>query len=286
MRPVRWSVVVLTYNRVDALGLVLRALAPQLDADCELVVADDGSRPEQVAALHRLADELSPWPCRLLHVWHPDVGFTAAQARNLGALASSGQRLIFLDGDCVPNPRFMAAQRTLDAPGWFVNGSRVLLGAALTQRALAQPQLLLRARWPDWLRWRLVGQANKQLHALWPGAVRARAVPGFVWKRIRSCNFALDRLDFERVNGFDETFAGWGHEDADLVLRLHHAGLQRRNAWLGAEVYHLWHPQSARHAEQDNRATVRQRQKTGLVRALRGLDAHLETTDAVVTILR
>ncbi|GAB4216538.1 MAG: glycosyltransferase family 2 protein [Rhodoferax sp.] len=275
----------LTYNRADALVLVLRALAPQLGDDCELIIADDGSKPAQVTALRDAVAALSPWPCRVVHVWHPDVGFTAAQARNLGALASSGQRLIFLDGDCVPNPRFMAAQRALARPGWFVNGSRVLLDATLTQQVLEQPHRLLQARWPDWLRWRLRGQANKQLHALWPGAARARELPGFVWKQIRSCNFALDRQDFERVNGFDETFAGWGHEDADLVLRLHHAGLKRLNAWLGAEVYHLWHAQQARQAEQDNRATVRQRQGSGLVRALRGLDAHLETTDAVVTVL-
>ena len=39
-------------------------------------------------------------------------------------------------------------------------------------------------------------------------------------------NPPFDRADYERVNGYDENFVGWGCEDDDLRLRLRHAGVR------------------------------------------------------------
>jgi predicted glycosyltransferase involved in capsule biosynthesis len=70
------------------------------------------------------------------------------------------------------------------------------------------------------------------------------------------------RADFEAVNGFDASFVGWGHEDADFVLRLHNHGVVRKNGFCATEVYHLWHPESSRAQEPANAERVRQRQAT------------------------
>ena len=74
------------------------------------------------------------------------------------------------------------------------------------------------------------------------------------------------------VNGFDETFEGWGHEDADLVLRLSHAGIRRKNGFWATEVYHLWHREQQRSQESMNKQKVFDRMKTGLVLAEKGLN--------------
>jgi GT2 family glycosyltransferase len=49
------------------------------------------------------------------------------------------------------------------------------------------------------------------------------------------------RSDFERVDGFDMRFVGWGDQDVDLAVRLRRSGL--RCGWAGprATVLHLWH---------------------------------------------
>jgi predicted glycosyltransferase involved in capsule biosynthesis len=108
----------------------------------------------------------------------------------------------------------------------------------------------------------------------------------FRWKGIRSCNFGVWRRDFEAVNGFDETFSGWGHEDADLVLRLHHHGLMRKNAAWGTEVFHLAHPQASRAREGENRDRVLQRMQGRQVRADVGYaQAQGATENTVVTEL-
>jgi hypothetical protein len=58
----------------------------------------------------------------------------------------------------------------------------------------------------------------------------------------RSTNFAMARADYERVNGFDENFIGWGCEDDDFGRRLRSAGVQLVSVLNRTYVYHLWHP--------------------------------------------
>lgn len=278
----RIGFVVLTYNRSDALLAVLRGLALQCPSESTVVIADDGSRPEHVDVLRR---NLPPFACPVRHVWHPDIGFTIARSRNLAVAHMDADYLVFMDGDCVPNPRFVEQHQRLAQASCFVNGSRVLLSDRLSQRAVNGELDLLSLRPLDWLRLRLSGDINKLSHLVhWAGAPR-RVEPGFRWKGIRGCNLALWNRDFEAVNGFDESFSGWGHEDADIVLRLHHSGCRRKNGSFGTEVYHLWHPQNSREAESTNRDRVMQRTKSGVIRAEMGLAEARSDAAAIVTEL-
>lgn len=282
MGDLRISFVILTYNRVDALLQVLDALAPQCKSHHEVVIADDGSSASAVAMLK---NNLPTFPCPVRHVWHPDRGFTASCARNLGALSSTGDYLVFLDGDCVPNARFVQAHEALAQQGFFVNGNRVLLSDALTSQVLSGQVTLTNVKLLNWLVWRAQGLINKLGHLIyWPGAP-GRYETQFRWKQIRSCNFALWKDDFIAVNGFDETFEGWGHEDADLVLRLHHAGLSRKNGYMCTEVYHLWHQQNSRVSEGVNYQRVLDRMTTACVLAEKGVTNHPVVSDVVVTAM-
>ena len=262
------SFIVLTYNRTDTLLTVLQSLARQCGDGHEVLIADDGSRPVEVELLYK---NCPAFRCPVLHVWHADTGFTAAAARNLGARSATGDYLVFLDGDCVPNKSFVAAHARLAQKGYFVNGSRVLLSEALTARVLHEPLDLLSQPASFWLNCRLTGDSNKLLHMLsWPWSL-FRVQKDFHWYGIRSCNLGVWRDNFLAVNGFDETFEGWGHEDADLVLRLSHLGIQRKNGFLATEVYHLWHRENARDHESVNRQKVFERMMTRIVSAEKGL---------------
>ena len=274
--------VVVTYNRSDALLAVLRGLAPQCGPEAVVVIADDGSRPEHVQALRQ---GLPTFACPVRHVWHEDVGFTAGRARNLGAWHSKADYLVFLDGDCVPSRDFVAHHIDLAERGCFVNGSRVLLNERLTRRVVGGEVDLSALSARQWLQLRISGDVNKLTHLLyWPGAP-GRVKDEFVWKGIRSCNFGVWYGDLEAVNGFDETFSGWGHEDADLVLRLHNHGLRRKNGFLATEVFHLWHRENSREDEAGNRNRVLQRMQGMQVRAGHGLAQRDDGPAAFVTEL-
>lgn len=274
------SVVITTYNRSDALALVLEGLNRQTDRNFEVIVADDGS-----TQLHQdhIAKACASMACAVRHVWHPDIGFTAAQVRNLGVAASDGAYLVLMDGDCVPEVDFIARHRALMQAGCFVNGSRVMLSERLTHRLLVRTDSLHFRSIVYWLGMRLSGDASKLTGLLRLPDFRYRLQAKFVWKGIRSCNMAVWRSDYLHVNGFDESFVGWGHEDADFVLRLHNAGLIRKNGFCATEVYHLWHPEASRTQEGINADKVRQRQASGLVRSTIG---YQESKDAANVVVR
>lgn len=264
------TLIVTTYNRPDALALVIAGCLDQTDRNFEIVIADDGSG----APTRDLIEDLkraSPIP--IVHAWQPDDGFRAAASRNLALRHARGEYVIFLDGDCVPQRDFVARHRALSAARTVVTGSRILLGPELTRDVLARRLPLQRQPLGFWLRQRAAGQVNKIV----PLAVRVpdlplRRVEGFVWRGIKTCNLAAWLSDLKAVNGFDESFVGWGHEDADLVARLHNAGVARKNGFWSTEVLHLWHKEAPRDREGPNYERVLARLRDGTVRAERGLD--------------
>lgn len=265
------SVVMTTYNRPDALEAVVRACFMQNDKNFEIIIADDGSTANTRTLIERLASA-APMPLR--HVWQPDNGFRAAMARNRGTLAATGEYIIFLDGDCIPQPDFIARHRALSQPGHLVSGSRILLSERLTRRVLDTGIDVIGASFLTRLGWRLRGDMNKLLQLLlrWPDL--GRTSKKFSWRRIKSCNLGVWRGDLERVNGFDESFTGWGHEDSDLVVRLFHAGVLRKDGAFATEVFHLWHREAQRDLESSNRKTVLERAANKITCATIGLKEH------------
>lgn len=276
------SVVITTYNRSDALLAVLAGLTRQTDCNFEVVVADDGSRAEHRTALFQAPDAQA---LRVTHVWHPDIGFTASRVRNRGVAASRGKYIIFLDGDCVPEVDFIARHRLLAQNGFFVNGSRVLLSSEFTSRVLTGRELINgRSVW-YWLGQRARGHASKLSGLLRLPDMPWRNSKTFSWKGIRSCNMGCWRTDFERVNGFDESFVGWGHEDADFVLRLHNSGVARKNGFCATEVFHLWHKEAARNQESNNAAVVKARATTTVTQPTLGYSNERINDDVLITTL-
>ena len=217
------SVIVTTYNRVDALGAALRGLERQTDRNFEIIVADDGSTDAtrdfvtRRAARHDLA---------LKHVWQEDRGFRAAEIRNRGILASCGSYCIFLDGDCIPRPDFIAVHRRLAEPGWFVTGNRVLLARDLTDRILGDATEPERWGLATWIALRARRKINRLAPLLPLPAGALRKLRTGAWRGARSCNLAVWRSDLDWADGFDSTFSGWGLEDSDLLI-----AACRRAAW-------------------------------------------------------
>ncbi len=65
------------------------------------------------------------------------------------------------------------------------------------------------------------------------------------------------RTDVKQIGGFDESLEGWGHEDADFVFRLQHAGVIRKSGSWATEVLHLWHKTASKGSAAKNAEIVR-----------------------------
>ena len=268
------SIVVPTYNRPDALVLVLRALADQRAGGFEVLVADDGSDAKTAAAIARLVPDL---PYALHHVWQPDEGFRLAMARNRAIAAASGEYLIFLDGDCLPLPDYVAQHRRLAAAGWFVTGNRILLSPGLTRRTIEGELAIWKWGRLAWIKARL----RDDIHLLVPLLrLRNRSRPKEAWTGTEGCNMAAWRSDCLALNGFDEAFAKWGYEDSDFAHRLLMSGCRRRATRWNVPVLHLWHPVRGQVDEKTgNQALFEQTLASGRVRVERGIDQYLPAGD-------
>ena len=101
------SLIVTTYNRPDALRLVLDSISRQTRLPDEVVVADDGSGDETRRLLENTA---AGFPVPLRHVWQEDKGFRAGTARNKAIAAASG------DGSVIVSPPERGTSHILLSP--------------------------------------------------------------------------------------------------------------------------------------------------------------------------
>ncbi|MGH6609120.1 MAG: galactosyltransferase-related protein, partial [Burkholderiaceae bacterium] len=237
----------------------------------EVVIADDGSGPDTRAVIERAQKN---FPTRLLHVWQEDTGFRLAAARNRATAQARGAYLIYLDGDCLVRRHFVRAHRALAEPGWCVAGGRVLLSEAFTRTALTVEVAIEDWTFADAIREARKGHVNRAASLPWMPLGPLRKLGARRWQRLRGCNFAAFRSDIERVNGFDESFSGWGYEDSDFAVRLLASEVRLKSGRLATNVYHLWHRENDRAQQGENWQRLQTRISSRETRAQRGLDQH------------
>jgi glycosyltransferase involved in cell wall biosynthesis len=183
----RLSVVVPTCNRAARLLRLIGALAAQdIEEAFEVVVVDDCSRDDTLAQLDGIA---ARQPFTLVAL-PSTVNTGPAGARNRGWRAARGERIAFVDDDCVPDPGWL---RALDAG---LDEADIVVG---------------RTRPPE-----------DQMHLIGPFSSYLDIGHD---RRYSTCNIAYRREVLEAMEGFDaEGFAWPNGEDTDLGLRAVKAG--------------------------------------------------------------
>ncbi len=237
------AVLVSTYQKPSHLRRVLVSLALQerVAGAMEVVVTDDGSQDETRKLVEQFARE-APFPLRF--TTHAHDGFQLARCRNEGVAASTAPYLLFLDGDCVV-PRDHVRQH-LDhrADGWVMGGYCCRLDQAtstrITEEAIRQDV------YRPWIPHRDMRRlSTRDLKARFYMLLRHPRKP-----RLAGGNIGIARRDYQRVNGYDENFIGWGAEDDDLRRRLTATGIRVGSILRWTWSYHLWHaptPTAVRH---------------------------------------
>jgi GT2 family glycosyltransferase len=255
-------VVVTTYNRPIALAWVLASLSKQTVMPGTIVIADDGSGEETFHVIQDWKDYFGQYHqrTRVIHVWQEDLGFRAAAVRNLAVERAKAECnpkvLVFMDGDCLAPPYFIQNHLALLEPGNMVAGGRGLLTPAYTK----QLEQTAKQRAPSELVNAL--QLLSSPCRLWVSKACDRYLSMYSWTHpmfnrfrdakpkddglVRTCNLSLWMGDFDQVDGFDESFVGWGLEDTEFAVRLIAQGVRVRSGRFATNVFHLWHPERSR----------------------------------------
>lgn len=265
-RPPKVSVIVTTFQRPGSLSKVLASLACQdYPESYEVIVADDGSTDRTQAVVNRHAAAAS---FHVGFVSHQHQAFELARCRNEGMRAAKGRYLIFLDGDCVAPPNFLTKHMQLRQVGKVVAGYT----CHLDQHASTwlDENVIAKGDHSSWTN----RDAHRQLAKLDRKANFYRLIRHHSKPRLRGGNFGVWRSDFQRVNGFDESFVGWGCEDDDFGMRLRRAGVVIQNAFEAIPTFHLWHPveTSAPTKWRDGPNAVYLHRKIRWTRCLNGLE--------------
>ena len=200
------SIIIATHARPDALARLIESLAPQLNSQRELFIADNGTRepspiPEAAPPLTHLHDA-RPGKCRI---------------QNRAIAAATGDLIVFLDDDLIVAPRFLdqVEQFFRDHPEFAAMKGRILPAEDPARKAGPKAVYL------D------LPIADHGEHV-----IEVRGVLG--------ANMAFRRAALDRVGNFDEWLGpgAAGHEEeTEISARIRRAGLKIGYAPL-AVVYH------------------------------------------------
>jgi len=232
---VRVSLIITTYNWKEALALSLKSALHQKELPLEIVVADDGSRSDTGELIRRMGQEA---PIPVIHSWQEDKGFRLARSRNRAIAMARGDYIILIDGDIILESHFVQDHCKFAKPGYFVQGTRVLLGKRLSRQILQEQRLIGS--------FCIRGVKNRKNCLRSNLLSRIFSLRNTRLRGIKTCNFAFWRQDAIAINGFNEEFVGWGREDSEFTARLINHGIRRQNVKFNALAYHLYHPMNDR----------------------------------------
>ncbi len=271
------SVIISTYNWPSALNCCLQSLLHQTDDNYEIIIADDGSEIDTTALIQQYIQQTN---ITIKHVFQADKGFRLSKVRNKAAAACLGEYLIFMDGDCIARPNFVANHRRLAANGYFVAGNRVLLREKFTHTVFSQQLSLQHYSLLDFVKLKLNDKINRLLPVFTLPLGPLRFLQPLNWRKAAGCNTAFWKQDILAVNGYDELFKGWGYEDSDLLIRLMHNGIKRKEGRFSVPVFHLWHKQNDQSQHDENYKRLMQRlDDPSFITALQGINQYI--TDQV-----
>jgi glycosyltransferase involved in cell wall biosynthesis len=200
------SIVIPVRNRPGGIRRTLHALMRQQPpSDVEVIVADDGSSDDTPAVVAQFAGRLD---VRLLR---DEVNRGRCAARNRGAAAASGERLLFLDADSYAAPDLLARyrERHRARPDDVIVGRRLEIGWR-SMNLLARDGRVARP---------LEFEEDRRDPRGLTGA-DDDPYDRMPWLFSYTHNMSVPAAAFHAVGGFDDELGRVYYEDNDLAYRL------------------------------------------------------------------
>ncbi len=237
------TVILSVYNKLNFLKLVLAGFEIQTEKSFEIIISDDGSEPDFTNALPAIIEAS---PLKMRHNWHEDDGFRKNKILNRSVVMARAPYLIFVDGDCIPHPHFVAEHLQNAQPGTCLAGRRVDLSGRITKlltpenvkNGILQSAGTAMGMLYDYSR-------GKLFHMMNGFYARNSALRRFFNRKERGllgANFSIFKADMLSINGFDERYnqPTFG-EDSDVELRLRLNKVVIKPVMNMAVMYHCWH---------------------------------------------
>ena len=239
----RVSIIAAIYNNVDALIHIVKALKEQDYSDFVLIVAEDGN-DQKISEYQKSVSGID-----ILHTTQKDIGLPKARSQNNAIIESTGDYLIFIDGDCIPHHNFISSHAALSEKGRVPSGIRVNFGPPIS-KAIRNDSLKSSTLENRYLLFSPILWSDGATHI---GQGIRISPQGWLYKKhisqrkksntnILRCNFSCFKKYFIKIDGFDE---GYGEacipDDTDVQWRFEAANFKIKSYKLIANVFHLHH---------------------------------------------
>ncbi len=266
------SLVMAVYNKPRELSMCLEGYRRQsFSGPWELILADDGSKPDIEAIFQSFSKEV-PFLCTYLG--QEDNGWGKLRMLNASIVQAKSDWMIFTDGDCVPHKHFVRAHVEHAEEKTVLCGRRVDLmseiSSGLTPQDVKEGKLdSFSWFFPNYLRDKMdFGQMGFYLPRFMADPLNPlirKTGPSLL-----GSNMSLDKKWLIEVNGFDETFdrPGFG-EDTDIERRLRMLNLNFKWVTHQAIQYHIWHDLTTVNRSIETYERLKQ---TNNLRALKGIE--------------
>ncbi|SMX42847.1 glycosyltransferase [Actibacterium lipolyticum] len=270
------ELIISTYNSPRALVLTLLSVTKQRVQPDSVCIADDGSGQETRDAIADFQARFPSLPIR--HVWHPDNGFEKNVILNQAVATSDADYLIFIDGDCLIDPVFVARHLEVARPDRFCSGSLIRLDDPTTQAVTEDDVLEGRVFDIAWLK--KTGTLRRFTTWLKAGALPKPVLAALehiypVGRNWCGGNGSAFRDAIIKVNGLDEDMK-YGGGDKEFGIRLANSGVKGRHLRFTAPLVHLDHPRGYKDPEKikAHRLKIDHARKTGKIWAEAGISGH------------
>ncbi|HDP98292.1 MAG TPA: glycosyltransferase [bacterium] len=233
---IKTSVIITVYNRRQLLRNCLISLIHQSQLPDELIISDDGSQEDIREILYEMAAQMK---FILKYVRQPNRGFRLARCRNNGVRFSQGDYLIFLDQDLIFTKNLMATFIDNYHPQHFNVCYPLRLSAQQTR--MIDDNVIRDFNFDQIFKGSQLQKINRQYRKDKFYSLLKRLHVKDSGAKFRGGAVGINRADFEKINGYDENYIGWGNEDDDLGRRLYRIGVRGRNISDSEFPIHLHH---------------------------------------------
>ncbi len=230
----KYSIVIPTYNRKKLLKNTLEALNSQkgnMWDDFEVIVVDDGSDDGTWEYIKNLNTK---YEIRYFYLERCERS-SRSRTRNFGWKVADGEIVVFIDSDIIVQHKHLKElDRCFDQDSDIVVvGNRI----KLPRGALIDFGNLYDFYGFNKFKTKLL-DITYYMHEQLSYNMSSIRGHGYL---LSSCNAAIPKKYLEEVDGFDENFKGWGHEDCELGLRLQSLKALRYVINYKMDVFHQYH---------------------------------------------
>lgn len=231
------SVIIPVYNKLKYLETAFLSILNQSRVPEEIIISDDGSEEDVKSILNSFSLKNTD----VKYVRQEHKGFRAGKCRNNGVRISSGDLLIFWDQDIVVTHHYIELFEKNISRKNFITSCRIALGE--NQSALIKREEIISGNFTNLLNPEQFAFLKKKYFK----DVFYRFYSSYINKKKTRPKFysgisGVLKENFMLVNGFDEMYRGWGHEDDDFGNRLYASGIIGKNPFKYDYAVHIYHP--------------------------------------------